>query len=588
MAFPLFPGKHGSKDGSIKGGEVSGSQTGSVRGRRSMSLREALEAARFSRAVVEDGRLSNSERGGAVEDGLFFSRAGDFAVEDGRGFPARIAVVEDEQCGAKGWGGVWVSDWFSWWSAVDVFREALEARGGAIEDGLFFSRAGDLAVEDGRGSPERSAVVTQVSVDQKLLSEIMSSGAVGLLSTEARKMVFEAVAASDRQQQEGGVFGECGGGGGGFGEQQSSLSPIMLQDRSGLEGRGLERSGLVGQRVESDVRGRHRELDVTRQTSSMVGGSSGGPDKFYKIVENADFGKLADSRHFIRFEKNLKMVAASAHCTHIFERSVQMEEGDATVNLFTLKLKQAIDIGLADVVEMSSVKDIMALLKEKHVEWQLAYRGVMRDDFKALEKMGGRNMVAWKRAAREVTEQLEAAGVVVHEVDLKDALLKAAEKVERYEKTISALEVGGPYGYEELCKKLEKADLLARRHDEEERRDKELRAAFATDARGGGAGARPHGSGHVGEPWPCRNCHQQGHHQMHCTEKCRYCQSPEHSGYYCPQRQACRLCGQQGHFQAACPQRGGGDGGGAGASGTGDRPTGGGGSGGGAAGDGAA
>jgi len=86
MAFPLFPGKHGSKDGSIKGGEVSGSQTGSVRGRRSMSLREALEAARFSRAVVEDGRLSNSERGGAVEDGLFFSRAGNMfaVVKDGQ------------------------------------------------------------------------------------------------------------------------------------------------------------------------------------------------------------------------------------------------------------------------------------------------------------------------------------------------------------------------------------------------------------------------------------------------------------------------------------------------------------------------
>jgi len=86
MAFPPFPGKHGSKDGSIKGGEVSGSQTGSVRGRRSMSLREALEAARFSRAVVEDGRLSNSERGGAVEDGLFFSRAGNMfaVVKDGQ------------------------------------------------------------------------------------------------------------------------------------------------------------------------------------------------------------------------------------------------------------------------------------------------------------------------------------------------------------------------------------------------------------------------------------------------------------------------------------------------------------------------
>ena len=92
MAFPPFPGKHGNKDGSnfaegdsIKGGEVSGSQTGSVRGRRSMSLREALETARFSKeeAVVEDGLISISERGGAVEDGLFFSKAGDFAVEDG-------------------------------------------------------------------------------------------------------------------------------------------------------------------------------------------------------------------------------------------------------------------------------------------------------------------------------------------------------------------------------------------------------------------------------------------------------------------------------------------------------------------------
>ncbi len=40
--------------------------------------------------------------------------------------------------------------------------------------------------------------VTQVSVDQKLLSELMSSGAVGLLSPEARKMVFEAVAVSVR------------------------------------------------------------------------------------------------------------------------------------------------------------------------------------------------------------------------------------------------------------------------------------------------------------------------------------------------------------------------------------------------------
>ena len=67
MAFLFFPGKHGKKDGSgfaednsMKGGEVSGSQMGSVGGRRSkVSLREALEAARVSKekAVVEDGRL---------------------------------------------------------------------------------------------------------------------------------------------------------------------------------------------------------------------------------------------------------------------------------------------------------------------------------------------------------------------------------------------------------------------------------------------------------------------------------------------------------------------------------------------------
>ena len=94
MAFPLFPGKHGNKEGSdfaeddsMKSGQVSGSQMGSVGGRRStVSLREALEAARGSKegaVVKKNGRLSNPERGGTVEDGPFFSGAGDFAVENG-------------------------------------------------------------------------------------------------------------------------------------------------------------------------------------------------------------------------------------------------------------------------------------------------------------------------------------------------------------------------------------------------------------------------------------------------------------------------------------------------------------------------
>ena len=47
MASPLFPGKDGSnngEDGSMRDGEVSRSD--SVRGGRSMSLREALETAK--------------------------------------------------------------------------------------------------------------------------------------------------------------------------------------------------------------------------------------------------------------------------------------------------------------------------------------------------------------------------------------------------------------------------------------------------------------------------------------------------------------------------------------------------------------
>ncbi len=108
MAFPIFPGKneHGSKlgneDGSMRDGEVS--RSGSVRGRRSMSLREALEAAKESKGGAPAGlqQLSDSKRGGAIEDGSFFARAGGFAVEDGRGFPVRIAeegaaFVNDER-----------------------------------------------------------------------------------------------------------------------------------------------------------------------------------------------------------------------------------------------------------------------------------------------------------------------------------------------------------------------------------------------------------------------------------------------------------------------------------------------------------
>jgi len=109
MAFPIFPGKdeHGSKlgneDGSMRDGEVS--RSGSVRGRRSMSLREALEAAKESKGGAPAGlrQLSDSKRGGAIiEDGSFFARAGGFAVEDRRGFPVKIAeegaaFVNDEQ-----------------------------------------------------------------------------------------------------------------------------------------------------------------------------------------------------------------------------------------------------------------------------------------------------------------------------------------------------------------------------------------------------------------------------------------------------------------------------------------------------------
>ena len=108
MAFPIFPGKdeHGSKlgneDGSMRDGEVS--RSGSVRGGRSMSLREALETAGGSNGGAPAGlrQLSDSKRGGTVEDGSFFARAGGFAVEDGRGFPVRIAeegaaFVNDER-----------------------------------------------------------------------------------------------------------------------------------------------------------------------------------------------------------------------------------------------------------------------------------------------------------------------------------------------------------------------------------------------------------------------------------------------------------------------------------------------------------
>ena len=105
MAFPLFSGKDGSKDredDSMRGGEVS--RSGSVRGRRSMSLREALETARGSKGGAPAGlrQLSDSKTGGAVEDGSFFTRAGGLAVENRRGFPVRIAeegaaFVNDEQ-----------------------------------------------------------------------------------------------------------------------------------------------------------------------------------------------------------------------------------------------------------------------------------------------------------------------------------------------------------------------------------------------------------------------------------------------------------------------------------------------------------
>ena len=251
--------------------------------------------------------------------------------------------------------------------------------------------------------------------------------------------------------------------GGGRGEQHGGLSSIMVGDRSELERRGSERSVSIDHHEVESRRlvgggGRRDAGDgVARQHVSLSrsGASSGGLDKFYKIVEAANLVKLTDYSHFLRFEKVLKRVAASAHCSHVFEREVQMEEGDATVNLFTQKLREAVDVNLEDVVEMDSIKEIMTALKKGHVKWQTKYRGLMRDQLKALESMGGRNMVAWKRAAREAKEQLESAGVVVDQDQLKDTLVKTASKVEKYEKYICALKANGSYDYDMLCEKLE-------------------------------------------------------------------------------------------------------------------------------------
>ena len=69
---------------------------------------------------------------------------------------------------------------------------------------------------------------------------------------------------------------------------------------------------------------------------------------------------LADFKGFLEFEKTLKQVAASSHCLYVFERSVELEEGSATVNLLlTEKVKEAVDPNLADVVDVGRFKDIL-------------------------------------------------------------------------------------------------------------------------------------------------------------------------------------------------------------------------------------
>ena len=78
---------------------------------------------------------------------------------------------------------------------------------------------------------------------------------------------------------------------------------------------------------------------------------------------------------------------------------------------------------------MRSLHEICCHLERGYTIWKEKNRVGFRDDLQALKHVGKRNIPKWRYDKQQIVKQLEATGVLVDNVQVKDLLVKATGDV---------------------------------------------------------------------------------------------------------------------------------------------------------------